>query len=89
MIQPTDAPDLTPPGEPSAALSAALRSHRPSSPDALHAWLASALGIVASRFLEETASERRYRDKVLYGWSDQVCCDDDGEGGRGSVTSDE
>lgn len=51
--------------------------------------LASALGIVASRFLEETASERRYRDKVLYGWSDQVCCDDDGEGGRGSVTSDE
>lgn len=56
MIQPTDAPDLTPPGEPSAALSAALRSHRPSSPDALHAWLASALGIVVPRHALTPAS---------------------------------
>ncbi|GAA6055261.1 hypothetical protein JCM3770_001513 [Rhodotorula araucariae] len=32
--------------------------------------LASALGIVASRWTEKTASEQRYREWVLYGWAD-------------------
>lgn len=32
--------------------------------------LASFLGVFASRWLEETTSERRYREWVLYGWEE-------------------
>ncbi|GAA5856947.1 hypothetical protein JCM9279_005025 [Rhodotorula babjevae] len=49
--------------------------------------LASALGIVASRFLIETASERRYKDKVLYGWQDERV--EDEERRRASFDSEE
>ncbi|GJN89859.1 hypothetical protein Rhopal_002848-T1 [Rhodotorula paludigena] len=33
--------------------------------------LASFLGVFASRWLEETTSERRYREWVLYGWEEE------------------
>ncbi|GAA5900708.1 hypothetical protein JCM8208_004587 [Rhodotorula glutinis] len=49
--------------------------------------LASALGVVASRFLVETASERRYKDRVLYGWQDERV--EDEERRRRSFDSDE
>lgn len=49
--------------------------------------LASALGIVASRFLVETASERRYKDRVLCGWQDERV--EDEERRRGSFDSEE
>ncbi|BGP51330.1 hypothetical protein JCM10450v2_007268, partial [Rhodotorula kratochvilovae] len=45
--------------------------------------LASALGVVASRWTEETPSERRYKEWVLYGWHD-AREQGDAERGRGS-----
>lgn len=37
--------------------------------------LVSALGVVASRWLVEPPSERRYRDEVLHGWTDKSGAD--------------
>ncbi|KPV72096.1 uncharacterized protein RHOBADRAFT_47279 [Rhodotorula graminis WP1] len=51
--------------------------------------LASALGVVASRFLVETASERRYRDRVLYGWQHEPVEDDERRTTRRSFDSNE
>ncbi|BGP51627.1 hypothetical protein JCM10450v2_007577 [Rhodotorula kratochvilovae] len=42
--------------------------------------LASALGVVASRWTEEMPSERRYKEWVLYGWAEDARQEGDEEG---------